>query len=263
MKTVTSKDGTKIAYEKIGNGPSVILVEGATSTSAYSTKLANLLTPHFTVYYYDRRGRGESTDTKPYSIEKEIEDIEALVDLAGGSAYLYGISSGGCLALEAASKLGNKITKLAIYEAPYDESEKAKEQWHEYTTDLKKAVDSDNRAEAIALFMRLVGVPEDMITGMKQSPMWPGLLAVAPTLLYDAACMGDDRSLPVHRFKQITAQTLIMDGGGNLAMMPFMHTSAEKLAQVIPHCQRQTLDGQTHDVDMAILAPVLEMFFKG
>lgn len=262
MKTVISKDGTTIAYEKAGNGPAVILVEGATATSAASTELASLLSPHFTVYSYDRRGRGESTNTEPYSVEKEVEDIDALVDVAGGSAYLYGISSGGCLALEAASKLGSKITKLAIYEAPYDESEEAKEKWHEYTTNLKEAIKTDNRSEAIALFMRLVGVPDDMIIGMKQSPMWTGLVTVAPTLIYDAACMGEDRSIPAQRLTQITAQTLIMDGGGSRDMMPFMYVSGEKLAQVIPHGKRQTLEGQTHDVDMKVLAPVLGAFFK-
>ena len=138
MLTATSRDGTKITYKKVGNGPALILVTGATMTGISFKELANLLSPQFTVYYYDRRGLGESSDTPlPYSFNKEIEDIEALIDIAGGSANLYGISSGACLALEAASKLGEKVAKLALYEAPYDEAEGAKEKWHEYTTNLK------------------------------------------------------------------------------------------------------------------------------
>lgn len=262
MQTVTSKDGTKIAYEKTGTGPAVILVEGATSTHLYSVDLANLLSPHFTVYYYDRRGRGESTDTQPYLVEKEIGDIEALIDVAGGSAYVYGISSGACLALQAASKLGNKISKLALYEAPYDDSEEAIKGWHEYTTNLKDAISKGDRGTAVTLFMQLVGVPDEMITGMKNSPSWLSLEQVAPTLIYDAACMGEDRTVPVEKAKNISAQTLVLDGGANLQVMPFMHVSAEKLATTIPNAKQKTLEGQTHNVDPKVMAPVLVEFFN-
>jgi pimeloyl-ACP methyl ester carboxylesterase len=231
-------------------------------TGSSFQELANLLSLNFTIYYYDRRGRGESTDTLPYSVDKEIEDIDALIDVAGGSAYLYGISSGACLALEAASQLGTKVTKLALYEPPYDENEDAKEKWHEYTTNLKKALSSGDRTTAVILFMKLVGVPDEMINGMKQSPMWPGLEKVAPTLVYDAACMGDDRSVPVESAKKVISQTLIMDGGANLQMMPFMHDSAERLAKVIPNAKQQTIEGQTHDIDSKVLAPILREFFN-
>src|SRR5258708_5007222 len=134
MPTVTSKDGTKIGYDTRGAGPAVILIEGATGvrSAGYSNKLADLLAPNFTVYSYDRRGRGESTDTKPYSVQREIEDIEALIDVAGGSAYLYGISSGGALALEATIALKGKVKKLAVYEVPYDSSENGVKAWKEY-----------------------------------------------------------------------------------------------------------------------------------
>ena len=131
MAQVISKDGTQLVYDKVGKGPAVVLVEGATATRSSFEELANLLAPNFTVYYYDRRGRGDSSDTLPYSVEKEIEDVDALIDQAGGSAYVYGISSGGALALEAASKLGNKVKKLAIYEVPYDESETGQAKWKE------------------------------------------------------------------------------------------------------------------------------------
>lgn len=262
MQTVTSKDGTKIAYEKIGQGPAVILTTGATGTHAYDTELANLLSSNFTVYYYDRRGRGDSTDTQPYSVQKEIEDIEALIDEAGGLSYLYGISSGGCLVLEAASKLGKKVTKLALYEAPYDESEDGKKKWKEYTTKLKELISVGDRSGAIELFMRFVGVPNEMVAGMKNSPMWPGMEQVAPTLMYDAACMGDNRTVPVERAANITAKTLVMDGGASLQIMPFMHASAEKIAKAIPNAKRQTLEGQTHNVDMKVLTQTLTEFFK-
>lgn len=263
MKTVTSKDGTIIAYEKVGDGPAVIMVEGATATRSASETLANLLSSQFSVYYYDRRGRGDSTDTQPYSVEKEIEDIEALIDVAGGWAYVYGISSGGALALEATMALKDKVKKLAVYEIPYDASEAGIKAWHEYRTKLAEYVAANRRGEAMALFMKFVGVPDDMLEGMRQAPFWQGLEAVAPTLVYDARCLGEDRIVPVERVRNITAQTLILDGEESLKSMPFMRVSAEALAKAIPNSKRQTLEGQSHDVDMKVLAPVLEEFFKG
>jgi pimeloyl-ACP methyl ester carboxylesterase len=263
MTTLTSKDGTKIAYDKLGEGPAVILVSGATMARSGFAKLAKLLASDLTVYNYDRRGRGDSTDTEPFAVQREIEDIEALIDAAGSSAYLYGISSGACLAMKAAAKLGDKVKKLAMYEPPLDESEDAAKGWKEYRSNLDKAIADNRRGDAVVLFMNLVGVPENMIEGMKNSPMWPGLEAIAPTLAYDAAAMGDDRSVPREVAKQVTANTLVMDGGGNLQTMPFMHASAETLAETIPNAQHKTLEGQTHDVDSEVLAPVLIEFFKG
>ncbi|HEX4775071.1 MAG TPA: alpha/beta hydrolase [Candidatus Saccharimonadales bacterium] len=263
MQTVTSKDGTTIAYDKVGNGPAVMLVAGATGTRSFgSADLASLLAPSFTVYNYDRRGRGDSTDTQPFAVKREIEDIEALIDEAGGSAYVYGISSGACLAMEAAASLGGKVKKLAMYEAPYDDAEAAAKAWKDYWTNLDEALAADRRGDAIVLFMKLVGVPDDMINGMKTSPMWPALEAVAPTLAYDAAAMGEDRSVPVAHAAKVTAETLVMDGGASLQVMPFMRASAEKLAEAIPHSERQTLEGQAHDVSSAALAPVLIEFFN-
>jgi pimeloyl-ACP methyl ester carboxylesterase len=182
MAQVISKDGTRIVYDKVGKGPAVIFVEGATATRSSFEDLANLLAPNFTVYYYDRRGRGDSSDTLPYSVEKEIEDIEVLVDEAGGTAYVYGISSGGALALEAASKLANKVKKLAIYEVPYDESESGQAKWKEYKTTLNESLKAGKNGDAITAFMKLVDVPDEMLAGMKQSPFWPELEKVAPTL---------------------------------------------------------------------------------
>lgn len=263
-QVVVSKDGTKIAYETTGKGPAVILIGGATSTrnDPYAIGLAHLLASDFTAYYYDRRGRGDSTDIKPYSVKKEIEDIEALIDAAGGSAYLYGISSGGALALEAAIALTDKVRKLAVYEIPYDSSQAGIKAWHEYRRNLSDAIAEDNRSGAVTEFMKFVGVPDDMIDGMRQAPFWHGLEMVAPTLLYDAACLGDDRTVPIERAAKIKAQTLIMDGGASLQLLPFMHATAQALGKAIPSATVKTLEGQGHDVDINVQAPVLAEFFK-
>ncbi|MCX6728378.1 MAG: alpha/beta hydrolase [Candidatus Saccharibacteria bacterium] len=262
MPEVISKDGTKIAYDKIGKGLSVILVGGATSTSTSGAGLAKLLAYRFTVYNYDRRGRGDSTDTKPFAVEREIEDLEALIDESGDSGYIYGISSGACLAMLAAAQLGDKVKRLALYEAPYSESKTAAYEWRQYRLKLDKAIVADHRGKAVELFMKLVGVPDEMIVGMKKSQMWPGLEAVAPTLLYDAAEMGKDRSIPVEQAAKVKAKTLVMDGGASRETMPFMGTSAEKLAKVIPNATRRTIEGQGHDINSKILAPVLIEFFS-
>lgn len=265
MPNVTSKDGTTIAYDKKGQGPAVILVDGALGYRAlgFGNSLQDLLAQKFTVYAYDRRGRGESGNTKPYAVEREVEDIEALIDAAGGSACVYGISSGASLALEAASRLGNKIKMLALYEAPYDEEPGALEAWHGYVKQVGELVAANRPGDAVEVFMKFVGTPAEMIQGMRQSPGWPAMEASAPTLLYDAAAMGPDRKVPAARAAKVTAQALVMDGGANLQMMPFMHTSAMALSKAIRHAKQKTLEGQTHAVDAQALAPVLIEFFKG
>jgi pimeloyl-ACP methyl ester carboxylesterase len=262
MQTVTSKDGTRIAYDKLGNGPAVILVSGALVTRSDDSELAQLLAPHFTVYNYDRRGRGDSADTKPYSVEREIEDIEALISEAGGSAYVYGISSGACLALETTAALGDKVKKLAIYEAPYDEAQGAAEKWKEFRSQLNELLAADRRGDAVALHMKFVGALDKAVADMKASPAWPGIEALAPTLAYDTAVFGEDRSVPVERAAKVKATTLVMDGDASLEAMPFMRPTAEKLAKVIPNAQRRTIEGQGHDVSSKVLAPVLVEFFS-
>jgi pimeloyl-ACP methyl ester carboxylesterase len=264
MNTVTSKDGTKIAYDKKGEGPAVILVDGALCYRGFGPMpgLAELLAPHFTVYTYDRRGRGESTNGKAFALDREVEDLDALIHEAGGSAYVYGISSGACLAMEAALQLGPKISKLAMYEPPYNSEDAARQQWKEYRTNLGQSLAEGRRGDAVVLFMQLVGTPADQVNGMRQAPMWPMFEAVAPTLAYDAAAMGDDRSAPIQRAAGVRVPTLIMDGGANLAFMPFMNATATSLAKTIPHAQHRTLEGQTHDVNTQVLAPVLVEFFE-
>jgi pimeloyl-ACP methyl ester carboxylesterase len=261
MNTVTSKDGTKIAYDKQGQGPSVILVAGALCTrlSWSGPDMSKLLAPLFRVFNYDRRGRGDSGDTSPYAVEREIDDIEALIDEAGGAAYLYGHSSGAALILEAAIKLGDKVKKLALYEAPYNDDPEAQSAWNKYIKELGRLLAADRRGDAVALFMKYVGTPDAQIEGMRHAPMWPMLEAIAPTLAYDhTAILGKNASVPTERAAFVSARTLVMNGG---ASFPFMYHTARALSQAIPHAQLHTLEGQRHDVSTEVLAPVLGEFF--
>jgi pimeloyl-ACP methyl ester carboxylesterase len=172
MQTVTSKDGTKIAYEKVGNGPPVILVNGALSGRKAGSKIAALLAPHFTVYTYDRRGRGDSGDTKPYAVEREIEDIAALIDAAGGAVSLVGFSSGAALSLESASALGPKVGKLVVYEAPYDDAADVPAKWKAYKAEQAALLADGRRGEAVEHHLKYVGAPDAAIAEMKASPAW-------------------------------------------------------------------------------------------
>jgi pimeloyl-ACP methyl ester carboxylesterase len=263
MNKITSKDGTTIAYDKTGTGPAVILVDPALCNRSFGpmTKLSELLAPHFTVFTYDRRGRGDSTNSKPYAVEREVEDIEALIKAAGGSAFIFGTSSGACLALEAAIKLGEKTSKLALYEPPYSSGEPARQAWKEYRKQLSEMLAEGRRGDAVALFMQFVGTPADQVNEMRHAPMWPMFEAVAPTLAYDAAVIGEDRSVPVKRAASVAVPALIMDGGANLSFMPFMHDTATTLAKAIPHARHSTLEGQTHDVNLEVLAPLLTEYY--
>jgi pimeloyl-ACP methyl ester carboxylesterase len=262
IQFVTSKDGTRIAYQRWGAGPALITVGGALSERSAGSELAQLLSPHFTVYSYDRRGRGDSSDTKPYSVQREIEDLEALIANAGGSAYVYGKSSGASLALQAAAMLGGKITKLALYEPPYSDADGAAKEWREFTKKIDGLLAEDRRDEAITQFMKFVGAPEGVIVKMKASPAWSGMLAMAPTLAYDNLVLGEDRAVPVEIAAKVRAETLVMDGGASLKQMPFMRPTADKLGKTIPNARRHILEGQAHDVSAKALAPILETFFK-
>ena len=208
--------------------------------------------------HYDRRGRGDSTDTQPYAVEREIEDIDALITEAGGSAFVFGISSGTALALEAAIKLGDKVKKLAMYEAPYNDDEAARQAWKAYRKQLADALAQGRRGDALALFMLLVGMPADHLEAVRQHPLWPMWEAAAATLAYDAAVMGEDASVPTEKAAHVAVPTLVMDGSSSF---PFMHVTATALANAIPNGQHRTLEGQTHEVAVSALAPVLVEFF--
>jgi pimeloyl-ACP methyl ester carboxylesterase len=263
MRTVTSKDGTTIAFDQAGAGPVVILVDGALQYRAFDqgmAQLAELLAKHFTVIHYDRRGRGDSTDTPPYALEREIEDIEALIDKAGGPASLYGISSGAALAMEAAIKLGNKVRNLAMYEAPYNNDEAARQAWKEYVKQLRELLAAGRKGDAVGLFMMLVGASPDDVEGMRRHPMWPLWESVGHTLAYDhIAALGEEATVPAERAALLTAPALVIDGSESF---PFMHTTAVTLASSMPRGQHRTLAGQTHEVASDALAPLLIEFFK-
>jgi pimeloyl-ACP methyl ester carboxylesterase len=261
MNTIGSRDGTTISYEKQGDGPALILVDGALSVYSAGGKweLAKQLAPRLTVYGYDRRGRGGSGDTLPYAVDREIEDIEALIDDAGGAAFLYGHSSGASLAMLAAVKLGGKVSRLAMYEAPYNDEPEAQQAWAEYLKGLGVALAEGRRGDAVALFMRYVGTPADQVDAMRAAPFWPGMEAVAPTLAYDhAAIQGPANSVPTDVAARVTVPALVMSGG---ASFPFMRDTARALSEAMPRSELRTLDGQTHDVSPGALAPVLLGFF--
>jgi pimeloyl-ACP methyl ester carboxylesterase len=259
METIISKDGTRIACDRTGEGPAVVLVGPAMTDRQRMTSVATLLAARYMVFNYDRRGRGDSGNTLPYSVEREIEDIEAVIGKAGGSAFVFGHSSGACLAMEAAARLGDKVRKLAMYEAPYNDAPEARRAWGQYIKELATLLAADRRGDAITLFMRYVGMPEEQIAGMRHSPMWPNMEAIAPTLLYDhPGIMGDDASIPVERARRVRAPTLVMNGG---AGAPFMYDTALTLSRTIPNAQLRTLEGQTHGASPEVLVPVLAEFF--
>jgi pimeloyl-ACP methyl ester carboxylesterase len=259
MSKIISKDGTQIAYEKTGKGPALILVDGALCYRSFGpmAELSKLLAPDFKVTTYDRRGRGESSNSRPYALEREVEDINALIDEAGKSAFIYGISSGACLALETAIRLGKKVRKLAMYEPPYNSGDGALPAWKDYLTQLEQLLAEGRRGDAVGLFMQFVGTPAEQVEIMRQGPVWPMFEAVAPTLAYDAAAMGKDRAVP-KRAAAVSVPALVMNG----TAIPFMLDTATALAKVIPHARQRTLEGQTHDVDLKVLAPLLAEFFN-
>jgi pimeloyl-ACP methyl ester carboxylesterase len=259
MNTLSSADGTTIGYDARGAGPALILVDGAlTVHSSGSGELAALLAPHFTVYGFDRRGRGASGDTLPYAVDREIDDIEALIDHAG-PAFLYGHSSGGPLAMRAAIRLGGKVSKIAMYEPPYNNDPGAQESWSRYLVQLRQALAEGRRGDAVALFLRFVGTPAEQVEAMRRAPFWPGMAAVAPTLAYDhAGVMGEPWSVPAGLAARVPVPALVMAGDAGL---PFMPGTARALSQAIPQGQLRMLPGQTHEVKPEVLAPVLAEFF--
>jgi pimeloyl-ACP methyl ester carboxylesterase len=257
MDSVTSKDGTVITFDRLGAGPPVILVCGGSVDRSSNAPLAALLSQQFTVFNYDRRGRGASGDSPPYAVAREIEDIDAIVEVAGGSANLYGSSSGAPLALEAARALGGRITKLALWEPPYipDGYPRPPVDTAQIFTEL---VASGRRGDAAEFFMaKVVGLPAEFVTQARNSPWWPAQEALAHTLAYDATIMGD-YTLPVERAAAVTVPTLVLDGG---ASFPFIGPAAQALASALPNGRRQTLEGQRHDVAVEALAPVVAEFF--
>jgi pimeloyl-ACP methyl ester carboxylesterase len=268
MNTVTSTDGTTIAYDRAGSGPPVILVDGAFCGRSFGPMpgLAPLLAEHFTVYNYDRRGRGDSGNTEPYAVEREIEDIEALIGAAGGSAYLSGISSGAVLAARATAALPGKIRRLAVYEPPLLVDKSRTPPPADYAEHVDNLIAAGRNGEVVSYFMtKVVGAPAFLPWMLRLMPAWSKLKQAAPTLRYDFAVLGDSQQgepLPDELRKVLTAievPALALDGGKSPA---YMHNGVRAAADLIPDSQRRTLPGQTHQVKAAVLAPVLVEFFR-
>jgi pimeloyl-ACP methyl ester carboxylesterase len=259
MSTALSKDGTVIAFDKLGNGEPIILVDGALCSRSFGPlpKLAQLLAPHFTVFNYDRRGRNESGDTPPYAVEREVEDIEALIAKSGGSASVFGTSSGAALALAAAAR-GANVKKLALYEPPFVAGRNARTSPPDSEAQLKRLIAAGRRGDAVKFFMvDMVGMPAIFVYIMRVLPIWPKLKAVAHTLPYDAAVLGDF-SLPKERAASVAVPTLVI--GGEKSPVE-LRSAVSAVAETIPHAKLRMLKGQTHNVSVKVLAPVLIEFF--
>jgi pimeloyl-ACP methyl ester carboxylesterase len=255
--TVTSSDGTSIAYERAGAGPALILVDAAGHYRDFTSfgGLIGLLAADFTVYHYDRRGRGGSTDTAPFAVEREVEDLAALIDRAGGSAFLYGYSSGALLALHAVAG-GLAVPRLALLEPPLEMDQDRSAQ-AAFTAELTKLVDSGRREEAVEYFLTGIGVPEEVIAGMRGSPSWTAMVAAAHTLFYDSE-LSEATSLEL--LASVSAPTLVLDSeasGDDLTGM------AATVATSLPNGRRRSLPGEWHGVPDEILAPALTEFFTG
>jgi pimeloyl-ACP methyl ester carboxylesterase len=264
MKKVISKDGTTIAYDQLGHGSTVILVGGAFSYRLFpgSIQLAELLAQHFTVINYDRRGRGDSDNTLPYSVEREIEDLEALIKEAGGSASVWGMSSGAVLALRAAAS-GLNIKKLSLYQPPFILDNSRPLPPANLVVQLNEMISLERRSDAVKFFMKkAMGVPAIFVTMLRLMPkVWHRLKAVAHTLPYDYAIMGDTvtgKPLSAKHWASVTMPTLVIGGGKSPSIV---QNAVQAIVKVLPNGQQHTLEGQSHNVSMKVLAPVLVEFF--
>ncbi|WP_214415081.1 alpha/beta fold hydrolase [Sphaerisporangium fuscum] len=267
MGTVRSKDGTKIAFDAWGTGRPLIMVDGATAHRAVNpvyAEVGRLLADEFRVYAYDRRGRGESTDTAPYAVEREIEDIAVLIaDAGGGPAAVFGGSSGAVLALDAAAA-GLPISHLALFEPPFVVDDSRPPLPVDYVERLDAAVAEGRPGDAAALFMTAaVGLPEEAVAGMRRSDFWPAVEAVAHTIAYDGRIIGTTMSgapLPAGRWAAIGVPVLVMHG---TATMPWLITAAQALAGLLPTATLLPVPGENHATTADVLASALRQFAQG
>lgn len=266
MQTVLSKDGTTIAYDRIGTGPALIHVLGATATRGLSAEQGDASEEiQFTSYIYDRRGRGDSgdsDDTATHAIEREIDDLEAMIGAAGGSAFVFGHSSGAVLALRAAAKLGGKIKKLALYEPPFVIDDSRPPIPNDYVSHLRQLIADGDPEGALMYFMTVaVGIPPEYIDGMKEAPFWASSVAVAHTISYDGEIMGETMygdPAALEQFATITTPTLVMVGSES---PPYQQNAVETLAKILPNAEYRSMAGQDHGIAPEVLNPALVDFF--
>src|SRR5215472_1091439 len=256
MDTVTSADGTAIAFDRYGEGPPVIMTVAAFNTRSNTDPLARALAPQFTVLNYDRRGRGDSGDTTPYAVDREIDDLAALITAAGGSAAVFGHSSGATLVLKAAAA-SLPIAKLVLYEPPFRTDDSHPGLPADLPAKLAGLVAAGRRGDAVELYQtQAVGIPEDVVAQLRHAPFRPGLEAIAHTLAYDAAIIGD-LSLPSDLLGTVTTPALVISGENS---PPFLHNAARAAAAALPSGRLAILSGQTHDIDPQATAPVMAEF---
>ncbi|MFD0905846.1 alpha/beta fold hydrolase [Actinomadura sediminis] len=253
---VTSADGTRIAYDRLGDGPPLVLVGGMFCDRRTTGDLAKSLAEHFTVFNYDRRGRGDSGDTAPYAPEREVEDIAALIAAAGGTACCYGVSSGAALALRAAAA-GLPIDRLVLHEPPYGaDDEESRTRARSLADGVRAAIADDRRADAVKMFMAATGMPDEMAAGVGADP---GMQALAPTMPYDHAVVGEDGVLPRDAARAVTTPTLVLAGDGSA---PFFRDTAVRLAEIIPDARVEILEGVGHDAPPESLTGPITTFLK-
>lgn len=255
MEEIQSKDGTTIAFDQLGNGTPIIVVGGASTDRSNNAPIAEALAENFTVLNYDRRGRGDSSDTLPYAVAREVEDIQVLLEAAGGSSGLLGLSSGAVLAAEAAAS-GLNLGRLVMWEPPFSLDPDGPQRAKAYADRLAELLAADRRGDALEHFMKLVGLPDEMIAGIRRSPYWQVGEGLAPTLAYDAAIMGDN-TIPAERFAMITVPALVLAGSKSPV---FLQEAAARAAASIPGCRHDVLVGQDHDIDSDVIARAVADF---
>jgi pimeloyl-ACP methyl ester carboxylesterase len=265
VRKVTSSDGTTIAFDRLGDGLPVIVVGGQLCDRALTRPTAEELAKHFTTFNYDRRGRGDSGDTQPYAVQREIEDIGALIAEAGGTASVYAHSSGAALALRAAAA-GLLISKLVLHEPPYAplglDGEEMRRIAREYAEDLEVILSESRWGDAVELFFATVDMPWEMVDGIRHTPRWAELEAMAPTTAYDSEIMSDSTggTVPTDLARRMTTETLVLVGG---ASPQWMIDVRRQLADALPNGTHMILEGQEHVVPPKLLVPVLKEFFAG
>jgi pimeloyl-ACP methyl ester carboxylesterase len=259
---VTSSDGTKIAFDRLGDGLPVIVVGGQLCDRALTRPTAEELAKRFAVFNYDRRGRGDSGDTAPYAVVREIEDLGVLIAEAGGTASVYAHSSGAGLALHAAAH-DLPIAKLVLHEPPYnpDGAEEERQISREYAAKLEAILSEGRRGDAVELCLTTVGMPPEAVEGMRHTPRWAELEAMAPTLAYDSEIMGDlgtGGTVPTELVGRVTNESLVLVGGASPA---WMIDVSRRVAAALPNGRHRVLEGQEHVVPPEVLVPVLTEFF--
>ena len=264
METLTSNDSTTIAFDRLGDGPPVIVVGGQLCDRALTRPTAEELAKRFTVFNYDRRGRGDSGDTAPYALEREVEDIGALIAEAGRTASVYAHSFGAALALHAAAG-GLPIYKLVLHEPPYNPEgdEDRQHATRKEAEHIETLLAEDRRDEALEYFWRTIGMPQEMVDEMRQTPRRAELEAMAPTMAYDSEVMGDigrGGAVPTDLAGRVRCETLVLVGG---ASPEWMIDVARQVADALPKVRYRVLEGQEHVVPPEILVPVLAEFLAG